>query len=69
MLDEKDLQAIQDMIGHSESNLRAYMDHSRVIEEKASLESRIKKLEEDVAFLKAVVMYMRTDLDKLKKAQ
>ena len=30
---------------------------------------RIKKLEEDVAFLKVVIRYMLTDIDKLKKAQ
>ena len=69
MLDEKDLQAIQNMICHSESNLAAQMDQFGVIREKASLESQIKKLEEDVAFLKAVVMYMATDLELLKKAR
>lgn len=66
MLDEKDLQAIQEMPDHS-----GPLTDQPDIDEKASASDqlRIKKWEDEVTFLKAVIRYMLTDLDNLKKAQ
>ncbi|MBD5161995.1 MAG: hypothetical protein HDT14_08305 [Oscillibacter sp.] len=113
MLDEKDLQAIQGLLEHSESRMMARMDRldaridqldtrvdqlgedikateSRImayiesdilprfdilaeghtlLRETLAPKSRVEELEEEVAFLKPLVMSMLTDIDKLKKAQ
>lgn len=134
MLDEKDLQAIQGLLEHSESRMMARMDRldsrmdqidsridqldtridqlggpidqldtrvdqlgedikateSRImayiesdvlprfdilaeghtlLRETPAPKSRVEELEEEVAFLKPLVMSMLTDIDKLKKAQ
>ena len=105
MLDEKDLQAIQSLIEHSESRMMGRMDRldermdqldekidgtrsqimayiesavmpkfdvladgHQILRETLAPKSRVQELEEEVAFLKPLVMSMLTDIDKLKKA-
>lgn len=85
MLDNKDLEILQTMmtqiVAASESRMMAYIEsnilprfdkltngHEPLVEPLAP-KNRIEKLEEEVALLKALVMSMLTDIDKLKKAQ
>lgn len=61
------------MMAYIESNILPRFDkltngHELLVEPLAP-KNRIEKLEEEVAFLKALVMSMLTDIDKLKKAQ
>ena len=65
----------------SESRMLAYMeaaimpkfellaDGQKLLKETLAPKSRVEELEEEVAFLKPIVMSMLTDIDKLKKAQ
>lgn len=72
---------IEESIAASESRIMAYIEsdilprfdkltngHEPLVEPLAP-KNRIEKLEEEVALLKALVMSMLTDIDKLKKAQ
>lgn len=68
MLDEKDLQAIQNIISNSEARVNAHIDLGAGINGSAAPKSRIERLEEEVSFLRAMVMYLSADVERLKKA-
>lgn len=68
-------------ISASESRIMAYIesdilprfdklaDGHKLLLETLAPKSRVEELEEEIAFLKPLVMSMLTDIDKLKKAQ
>ena len=84
MLDEKDLQAIQDMISVAEqrmakstvtlmdaefkSRFNLLADGIQDIQEKLVPRSRMDDLEDEVKFLKLMCRQMAEDIAKLKKA-
>ena len=85
VLDSKDLEILQTMmtqiVAASESRMMAYIesdilprfdklaDGHKLLLETLAPKSRVEELEEEIAFLKPLVMSMLTDIDKLKKAQ
>ena len=72
---------MMDRLAASESKVRAYIesdilprfdklaDGHKLLTETLAPKSRVEELEEEIAFLKPLVMSMLTDIDKLKKAQ
>lgn len=84
MLDEKDLQAIQEMINAAEKRIsektvilmeaefgpkfRLLAEGQESILEQLVPRSRVDDLEEEVKFLKSIVRQMNEDLQTLKKA-
>ena len=75
------MEAITPKFGETEARMAAYMeayfdpkfnglaDGQKLLKETLAPKSRVEELEEEVAFLKPIVMSMLTDIDKLKKAQ
>lgn len=72
---------IDESIAASESRIMAYIesdilprfdklaDGHKLLLETLAPKSRVEELEEEIAFLKPLVMSTLTDIDKLKKAQ
>jgi len=85
MLDEKDLQAIGQLmdtkIKEAENRMRAYVEADAVPEydmllerrqfsrKALSLTERIRNLEDEVRLMKRVIVSMAHDIEDLKKAQ
>ena len=84
MLDEKDLQAIRELIGEAEQRITKNMvalidaefkprfdllaEGQQDILERLVPRSRVDDLEDEVKFLKSIVRQMNEDIQQLKKA-
>lgn len=81
MLDEKDIEIITRLNSESEKRMlvmmESYFDPKfnllsekiDVLEEKLAPKSRVESLEDEMAFMKAVVGAMSKEIQELKKAQ
>lgn len=66
MLEEKDLQAIAQLMGQQ---LKPIQDDIAGVKERLASKSRVEELESDVALLKDSIKLMRLEIEALKKAQ
>lgn len=69
MLDDKDLQAIKEIVDNAEKRICQTADRLPPVQEPLTLRTRVDALEEEVRLLKFSVLQMAEDLIKLKEAK
>lgn len=69
MLDEKDLQAIKEIVDAAEKRICQNADRLPSVQEPLPFRTRVDALEEDVRLLKLSLLQLAEDLMKLKEAK